>query len=140
MASKEMQSESLEETGILLDEERTKNFDFDTAKEEIPRSTGSYAPWLLVVLLSITLVASIGLNIKQYSDNQEALYSTYLPDAKQAVQYERRKYTGALVYDEETKRAIRVKDAPIEYFGPSSDVDAAWDELLRGKYSTKSSR
>lgn len=61
------------------------------------------------------------------------MFQTDLSDARRAIQYEWRTYTGALVYDSETKQAVRVKDAPVEYFGPpGNEIDAAWDELLRG--------
>jgi hypothetical protein len=85
-------------------------------------------------LLSSTAIAltSIGLNIWQWSHPQ-TISKTDLPDAKSSIQYEQRRYTGSLVYDAATKRAIRIKDAPVEYFGPPGDeVDAAWDELLKG--------
>ena len=77
------------------------------------------------------------MNVKQHVEYHK-LFETDLIDAREAIQYERREFTGALVYDEETKRAIRLEDAPIEYFGPSQEIDDAWDDPLRGSNSCRS--
>lgn len=58
-----------------------------------------------------------------------------MQDARGAIEYEQRVFTGALVYDPETKRALRKKDGEREYFGvPSKEIDDAWDELLHGEF------
>ena len=104
MASKEF--EEFEESGYLLDEGLSKHF------TKSAKNPDSKTPWLLVSFISAVALASLCLNIWQWSHHTTAR-QTDLPDARGAIQYEQRRFTGALVYDEESKTAIRVKDAPV---------------------------
>jgi hypothetical protein len=126
IASRDINTESSEESGFLLNEKQSKDFWRDSER-------GPSKPlWTVIVLLAAVALASIATNLWQWSHYQET-FKTDLPDARRAIQYEQRTYTGALVYDSETVRAIRVQDAPIEYFGPpGEEIDAAWGELLKG--------
>ncbi|KAF2210521.1 hypothetical protein CERZMDRAFT_60734 [Cercospora zeae-maydis SCOH1-5] len=56
-----------------------------------------------------------------------------MEDARSAIEYEEQEYTGALVYDPDTKTAGRRHDAAVEYFGPPSlALDQKWRQLLHG--------
>lgn len=129
MTSKEIEEESREEGNYLLNDQLSKAFPTDSEHRPSKR------PWILVAVVSAITLASIGINFWLWSQYQ-SMFQTDLPDARKAIQYEQRKYTGALVYDEQTKPAIRVKDAPVEYFGSPDEVDAAWDDLLKGAFKS----
>ncbi|EME44804.1 hypothetical protein DOTSEDRAFT_80397 [Dothistroma septosporum NZE10] len=63
------------------------------------------------------------------------VHETDMLDAREAIEYEQRVFTGALMYDTETKRVQRMKDAEREYFGaPSKELDDAWGDLLHGEF------
>ena len=134
MASREIDAESSEESGFLLNEKQCKVFREDSGHRP------SKTPWIAILLISALALVSIATNVWQWLHRQD-VFKTDFPDARRAVQYEQRTYTGALVYDSETKRAVRVQDAPVEYFGPPGDeIDAAWDELLKGLTTRSSDR
>lgn len=128
MAAKDFDTELSGENGFLLN---GKSLEFYWNK---PRNRKPNTSWTLAIISTAIALTSIGLNLWQWS-NPQTIFKTDLPDARQAIQYGQRKYTGALVYDQETRRAIRLKDGPVEYFGPPSDeIDAAWEELLKGEF------
>ena len=126
MALREIDADSSEESGFLLNEKHTVDSWEDS---QHPRSK---TPWILTALLAAVAIASIITNVWQWLHCQN-VFTTDLPDARKAIQYEKRTYTGALVYEPDTKQAVRMKDAPAEYFGPpGNEIDAAWDALLKG--------
>ncbi|KAF2159760.1 hypothetical protein M409DRAFT_29764 [Zasmidium cellare ATCC 36951] len=100
---------------------------------EHQRQTRQYV--LLAVNVTI-LILSLLVNIWTWARVEpKCIRETDMQDAHSAIQYEQRVFTGALVYDPETKRAIRKQDAEHEYFGPpSEELDAAWHKLLHGEF------
>jgi hypothetical protein len=51
-----------------------------------------------------------------------------------AIEYEVRSYSKTLEYDHVSRKAIIASDSDRNYAGPPSlEIDAAWNELLRGK-------
>lgn len=122
MASKaSTQQSDDEESACLLDEKRPGD------------SKGIHPAWALLAFIVFQLVYTcvFYMNMIRW-DERITVGITDLSDARSAIRYERRNFTGALVYDEETKRAVRVKDAPVEFFGPPGESDGAWDDLLKG--------
>jgi hypothetical protein len=60
-------------------------------------------------------------------------WDTELQDARNAIEYEVRIYTGALTYDYEKQQVVKLNDSDLEFFGPpSSKIDDAWRYLLHG--------
>lgn len=92
---------------------------------------------LLALNVSILLI-SVALNLGTWRTSLRAaslvcVHDSDMKDARHVIEYEERVYTGALMYDPETKGAVRSQDAEVEYFGPpSKELDAAWNNLLRG--------
>ncbi|KAF7591896.1 hypothetical protein BBP40_000943 [Aspergillus hancockii] len=63
-------------------------------------------------------------------------YTTDLPAVRPLVSYEERVFTGKFAYNEETGMIYREVDpSQPQYAGvPSPDIDASWEELLRGEF------
>lgn len=114
------------------------------------RSRGCIQRYWLLALNILILLVSVAVNVGTWAiHNQEpapaqptlpvCVHETDMLDARPAVEYEERVFTGALVYDPETKVAFRKQDGEKEYFGPpSKELDAAWDELLHGMFLSRS--
>ena len=104
------------------------------ARTEPLRPKKSLSPWVIVSGIQGFVIVLLFLHIVLQSRiNNGSAFPTDFEDAKKAVEYEQRKYTGALVYDSDTKQAIRLHDAEMEYFGePSQELDEAWYSLLKG--------
>ena len=97
-------------------------------------------PWLITGVSIGVAVASLILNLLQWTHTSSCVHPTDFLDARKAIQYEQRMFTGALTYDAETKHAIRLHDAPVEYFGaPSDEIDDAWATLLKSEYCRETS-
>lgn len=87
------------------------------------------------------LLISIAFNVGTWRINNRGpellprcIHNTDMTDARPSIEYEERVFTGALLYDPDTKTAIRKPDAAVEYFGPpSKEIDDAWHELLHGR-------
>ncbi|EME47023.1 hypothetical protein DOTSEDRAFT_41548 [Dothistroma septosporum NZE10] len=85
---------------------------------------------LLLVIFTI-------LNVAAWSHSGLAIWRTDFEDARKAVQYEERKFTGQLTYDEAERRGMRLRDTEVEYVGPpSTKIEQAWKELLRDELPT----
>lgn len=64
-------------------------------------------------------------------------WNTELFDARRAIQYEERAYTGALTFDRSKGGATRLNDGEMEFFGPPSPaIEASWEYLLHGMCSS----
>ncbi|KAF2158524.1 hypothetical protein M409DRAFT_71591 [Zasmidium cellare ATCC 36951] len=91
-----------------------------------------------VPVLLVLLLPSIAFNIWIVVSPQRNFlgpHETDLEDARRAVQYESRKFTGALLFDESSFRVYRELDAERQFFGPpSATIDDAWSDLLRNEY------
>jgi hypothetical protein len=62
-------------------------------------------------------------------------FPTDLPDSRSVVEYETRRSTGALSWNQSSRRIVRAYDSDVEYFGsPSNDIDEAWKNLMRGEF------
>jgi hypothetical protein len=60
-------------------------------------------------------------------------WDTELTDARGAIEYERRSYTGALTYSHDNGGVVRLNDSDMEFFGPpSASIDESWKYLLHG--------
>lgn len=127
---------SLEKAGFLEEEESDRSIwtriRGPQRQSEQQRQTRQYV--LLAVNVTI-LILSLLVNIWSWARVEpKCIRATDMRDAHNAIQYEQRVFTGALVYNPETKRVVRKPDAENEYFGPpSEELDAAWHELLHGK-------
>lgn len=72
------------------------------------------------------------------SQPQVAGWDTELHDARKAIEYEELAYTGALTYDSDKRRIVKVNDSELEFFGPPSEqIDNAWQYLLHGSFLPK---
>ena len=88
---------------------------------------------VLNIIIACTTVYS-NANANAHHHRPQALgWDTELHDARSAIEYEERAYTGALSYDPEKREIIKVNDSKLEFFGPpSTQIDDAWDYLLHG--------
>ncbi|USW58676.1 Putative mycotoxin biosynthesis protein UstYa [Septoria linicola] len=135
------ESAKLERAPFLADQEERGGL-WQTLKSPTSDKQRSIRQYFLLGLNIVLLLISAGLNFSTLqSHNQEesgpprCVQQTEMRDAWSAVEYEERFYTGALVYDAETKRVVRKADGEQEYFGPPSKaLDDAWDQLLRGEF------
>ena len=92
--------------------------------------------WRTVAALSTAIaITSLIFGMYQSPVVHKAVFPTDLLDARNTIEYERRIYTGALVYDPAEQRIVRLRDDEREYFGPpGEEIDAAWADLLHGGY------
>lgn len=91
--------------------------------------------YVLFSLLNITIACiTVYSNANAHNHPPRVLgWDTELYDARRAIEYEKRSYTGALTYDSEKKEIIKLNDSDLEFFGPpSTQIDDAWDYLLHG--------
>jgi hypothetical protein len=129
---------------FLKSEDNGSSEDRDsTAAAAAPRrSSPSRQPWIISTLIlactTIALATLQILSVTQARDNacpNVCLRQSDTVDARGAVEYEQRTWTGALTFDNDLDRIVRLKDAPVEYVGePSKEIDDAWDDLLRSAY------
>jgi hypothetical protein len=85
------------------------------------------------LLYSILLASSVLLNIIMLSQRPVIWHETDMRDARKAVAYEKRTFSGALIYNRSTRSATRLHDGQQEFFGkPGLHIDRAWEDLLRG--------
>jgi hypothetical protein len=85
-------------------------------------------------LLACTSIYAITTSV--HCRSQTRGWDTELLDARGAIQYEERAYTGALTFDHSKGGAVRLNDAEMEFFGPPSPaIEASWHYLLHGTYS-----
>ena len=147
LESKELPStprESEEEEAFLLGSPKLEHHLLsNTSKRNgVSHSPRAALPWLIsTIVLAGLLIASV---INQFVSRSSLAPSsprgddallTDLPDARRAIVYERRRYTGELKFDEESKRVVRVLDSEIEYFGePSDEIENAWETMLRYEF------
>lgn len=116
---------------INLDEKSERS---DKSTESRPVGQCSrYWVCLWVCALIFVVLLSTYLIFAQISAGFSA-YPTDLYDAQPNVIYEKRVFTGRLNYNESSGLLYREVDpSSVQYFGePSPEIDAAWDELLRG--------
>ena len=65
------------------------------------------------------------------SDRGARYFPTDMVDARDFIEYEQVRFTGALAFDDDAPRVYRVRDAEVEYFGPPSpEIESAWSKLL----------
>lgn len=115
----------------LLDEEETFQVEKCVERQGYSRKWCCWTALNLVILAAFTTA-----NATIWSSRRPVVWRTDFPDARKAIQYEERVFTGALTYDQGQGRILRLQDAETEYFGrPSLEIDQAWEELLHGMYS-----
>lgn len=97
-----------------------------------PKTRICWNQWeALVLFATISFMANIYHFL--WSNHIATNRSPDMLDATSANQYESRVFTGALTYNKSTRRAVRLQDGPVEYFGPPTEaVDIAWEDLLHG--------
>ncbi|USP81353.1 uncharacterized protein yc1106_08627 [Curvularia clavata] len=119
-------SDENNEAVALLDEEETLQLE---KRVKPQRHSRRWCWW--TTLNTVLLVAFSIANLTIWSGRRLVVWRTDFPDARKAIQYEERVFTGALTYDQSQRRILRIQDAEIEYFGrPSFEIDQAWEELL----------
>ena len=122
-----------DEANSLLDEEGQRPA--TTANHKATSSRKHHA-WITLTALN-TFLACITLYPILFHNgrcnSQVQGWDTELADARGAIQYERRSYTGALTYSHDKGGVTRLNDGEMEFFGPpSASVDEAWEYLLHG--------
>jgi hypothetical protein len=121
--------ESTEGTPFLDDEEKTPQL----GKWLRPKSRDQL--WCRWTIVNVVLLATFTIaNLAIWSRDRTMVWETDLADARKAIQYEQRVFTGALTYDETQHRVVRLRDSDTEYFGPEPEVDEAWEDLLQSTY------
>lgn len=124
-----LSDESNEGIALLNEEEASQS-----EKQLEPQINSTRWHWWTILNIVLLITFSIA-NLTIWSSWRLAVWRTDFPDARKAIQYEERVFTGALTYDQDQHRIVRLQDAEIEYFGrPSPEIDQAWEELLHGMY------
>ena len=91
---------------------------------------GSYLTGLNILLACFSFYTIM---FPERCSSQVQGWDTELADARGAIEYETRSYTGALTYSHEKKRVTRLHDGEMEFFGPpSASIDESWEYLLNG--------
>ena len=91
--------------------------------------------YVLFSLLNITIACiTVYSNANAHNHPPRVLgWDTELYDARRAIEYEKRSYTGALTYDSEKKEIVKLNDSELQFFGPpSTQINDSWDYLLHG--------
>lgn len=82
-------------------------------------------------LTGLLCLATGALVIERASNGRARHFPTDMADARDFIEYEQVRFTGALAFDEDAPRVYRVRDAEVEYFGPPSpEIESAWSALL----------
>jgi hypothetical protein len=90
---------------------------------------------LNVIIAGITIYSNANIATCQ---QQVHGWDTELHDARSAIEYEERAYTGALTYDYEKHQVVKVNDGGLEFFGPpSAEINDAWHYLLHGSSQSR---
>lgn len=100
-----------------------------------PNKKRSIHFYALFSLLNITIACiTVYSNANAHTRRPQVLgWDTELHDARSAIEYEERSYTGALTYDYEQQAVVKLNDSDLEFFGPpSARIDDAWEYLLHG--------
>ena len=124
--------------------------DFDDKSSDILAESGypldrhSARPWQIVTIalavLSLLLSIYIFTHLSSTCTNTPGFLPSDLPDARRAVEYEQREYTGALIYNPQSKLVERLRDSEIEYVGyPSQELDDKWEALIKRRIDLFSS-
>jgi hypothetical protein len=99
--------------------------------------------WIALTGLNILLacISSYTILFPKRCSSQAQGWDTELADARSAIEYERRAYTGALTYSHEKGGVTRLNDGEMEFFGPpSASIDESWKYLLHGMWPSQCSR
>jgi hypothetical protein len=129
-SSVSLETQHFGEDKALLDDEGA----FQTTNHS-PAQRWSHHFWLALTGLNALLAAiSIyAITASVHGRSQTQGWDTELLDARGAIQYEERAYTGALTFDGSKGGAVRLHDSEMEFFGPPSPaIDASWEYLLHG--------
>ena len=114
-----------------------KSFD-SSSESQYPPARHPARPWqiatIVLVILSLSLSAYIFTHLPPSCTDTSSFLPTDLLDARRAIEYEPRTYTGALIYDPGSKLIERLKDGDVEYVGPpSQELDDNWEALVKRK-------
>lgn len=89
--------------------------------------------WSLTGLLCLVTGALV---FERASNRGAQYFPTDMVDARDFIEYEQVRFTGALAFDDDAPRVYRVRDAEVEYFGPPSpEIESAWSTLLHSMSS-----
>lgn len=107
-----------------------------SAERQAKRYRQARWSWTWMTAVCIVLTCSILTNLWLWRRPTYGAFPTDMKDARKAIEYEVREYTGALVFDPKKGRMMRVREpGAIEYFGPPSDeVNQRWHDLLHGQF------
>lgn len=121
-----------EKTAFLKNEIETELGDQSQAQRT---QQTRWSSWSFVVVV-IALLGSLAVNIWLFYRPKYGAFPTDMKDARSAIRYETRTYTGALVWDQQKQGLARVREpGTVEYFGPPSKaVDDAWHALLHDQF------
>lgn len=118
--------------------------DCDSDETSHSRSRYSYirivSPWIVSTAFFAVLTTYFGYHsISHPAASLPGPFETDFQAARDWVEYEERRFTGALDYDVVTGQAYRHVDlSQPQYFGePSPEIEEAWDGLLRSKFSPR---
>lgn len=120
------------------DSESSEGFPFLQSRARPKSYLRVAGPWI-----ASTIILTIGSTYLLFQQRTEwaqcfatasSAFETDLHDAHPHVAYEERVFSGKLWFNEETQLVYRdVDPAEPQYFGPPTpEMDAAWDDLLRG--------
>jgi hypothetical protein len=124
--------QKFDEGNGLLDED---GFRSATTTRHKALSRWKQQAWIAVTALNILLacISSYTILFPKGCNSQSQGWDTELADARSAIEYERRLYTGALTYSPEKGGVTRLNDGEMEFFGPpSATLDESWKYLLHG--------
>lgn len=97
-------------------------------------------PWIAsTIVLTLVLICDIvqrGGQDGQCLIKTRPAFRTDLKDSHPHIELEERVFSGRLWFDKDTETVYRdIDPSEPQYFGPPSpEIDAAWSDLLRGKY------
>lgn len=94
-------------------------------------------PWVASTI-SLALITAYLLFQQHTNASVSSLgFRTDLRDARPYISYEERVFTGKLAFNQEIGKVYRhVDPSQPQYFGtPSHEIDAAWADLMRGKFN-----
>jgi hypothetical protein len=127
-----LEDQKFDEDNGLLDEDGLRPA---MATKHKATSRWTRHTWIALTGLNI-LVACIGSYttlFPQRCHSQLRGWDTELADARGAIEYERRAYTGALTYSHDKGGVVKLDDGEREFFGPpSAKLDESWKYLLHG--------
>jgi hypothetical protein len=127
-----LEAQKFDEDNGLLDEDGLRPAMTTKLKA---KPSWKHHTWIALTGLNILLacISFYAILLPGRCNSQTQGWDTELADARGAIEYERRSYTGALTYSHDKGGVTRLNDGEMEFFGPpSARIDEAWKYLLHG--------